>query len=122
MPRLMRPKGESFVLHQITIIVETNALTKLKRKPPKRVESAKMGRPRRSNALRVSRGVRLDPELVGRADTVVDSVVKLRRSLQKAGEPPLAGELWIVSNFTDIVELALKEWLERNEARVKKAA
>lgn len=55
----------------------------------------KIGRPRTAKEIRVSRGVRLDPALIARADSAV--------------EVGYAG----VSNFTQVVECALTDWLHQ---------
>jgi hypothetical protein len=59
----------------------------------RRAKIVKMGRPRKAVALRVARGLRLDPELLGRTDEAVE--------LGYAG----------VSSFTEAVERALADWL-----------
>lgn len=59
------------------------------------------GRPRKAADLRVARGVRLDPVLVDRAESFIG----------RADMPH-------IQNFTNLVEVALKDWLERNESGV----
>ena len=82
----------------ITITVEVSELPK--RKQSTRVDRGpKMGRPRTAAELRISRGVRLDPELIGRADKFVG----------REDYPQIC-------NFTNLVEVALTEWLARNES------
>jgi hypothetical protein len=60
--------------------------------------ATKMGRPRKSTDLRVSRGVRLDSDLVARAEAFIGRA-----------------DLPHIKNFTALVEVSLKDWLARNE-------
>ncbi|MDB5910626.1 MAG: hypothetical protein JWP34_4740 [Massilia sp.] len=60
-----------------------------------RAAKPKMGRPRKGGALRVARGVRLDPELVQRVDDVLAK-----------------GDIAGVTDFTDAVGRALTFWLD----------
>jgi hypothetical protein len=66
----------------------------------RRAKIVKMGRPRKAIALRVARGLRLDPELLARADEAV--------------EMGYAG----VSSFTHAVERALTAWLQEFDASI----
>lgn len=58
-------------------------------------DATKIGRPRKAKEIRISRGVRLDPTLITRADNAVE--------LGYAG----------VRTFTQAVECALTEWLHQ---------
>ena len=72
------------------------------RKRSRQTDQPKMGRKRKGKKLRVSRGVRLDPDLIKRADAFVDS-----------GERPE------ISDFTALVEISLSTWLSNNEIITK---
>lgn len=74
---------------------------------PKRAKVAtrtpRTGRPRKAEDLRVSRGVRLDPLLVDRAESFIGRA-----------------DLPDIRNFTNLVEVALRDWLEKNESGIVK--
>lgn len=107
------------MLHQISIIVEVSELTR-QTTPRKRVDPpGKMGRPRTAEELRISRGVRLDPELITRADAFVEQLAELRRQ-QKGRAAPVPDPHPTVRNFTSLVERSLAEWLGRHESGLKR--
>lgn len=67
-----------------------------------RAAKPKMGRPRKGGALRVARGVRLDPALVQRVDDVLAK-----------------GDIAGVTDFTDAVGRALTFWLDSHVGPIK---
>lgn len=83
-------------------VLGTKAQAGAPRKRSRQTDQPKMGRKRKGKKLRVSRGVRLDPDLIKRADAFVEN-----------GDRP------DIRDFTALVEVSLIKWLSDNEIITK---